>query len=531
MQFNFLKTFLGQSLEVKIFSVLVILTIIARIFVLFTLPDTALTDTMYHLTITKYIVQQYTIPFNGIPDLGVVSMPVPLFHILTAGFFILFQLPVNFAIAKVFPFIFSVLQLVLAYFLLKRIFPKNWVFGFAFVAVQPLLIIYGAINYLEILASVTVLLCFFVYWRYVETGRKTFLIAMPFVLMLLAISKESATVLVPVFFLFFLYEIWRKGKSGVKKTIFLWNSGIKNTNFSWIVYFVILSLLLCSAWFALSFMETGQASSTGARMGSWIADSPNSRAPTIEGVFLYPLNFNNGFWFFLQYGFESMPFGISPELAFVAFTLVSFPILMLLLYGLAKGLADRKSPLFKAFLLLAACFSISLLVLLIKGEHFVRIRMLLPVIPLLGIAFCNGFVEIKKLNWKRFFTFLFLLLTFYSIAFSGIYAMHFYTDYNNHVPLYEFIKDLPDESKIIIHGNKTRQIEFIADKEAVSSSYFSGLESEEFYSKLNESGITHLASTCYKNPWNKDVLDELESQGNLVSVFSDDCSNLYGVTR
>ena len=93
------------------------------------------------------------------------------------------------------------------------------------------------------------------------------------------------------------------------------------------------------------------------------------------------------------------------------------------------------------------------------------------------------------------------------------------------------VKDLPDESKIIIHGNKTRQIEFISDKEAISSSYFSELGVEELYSKLTESGVTHLASTCYKNPWNKGVLKELESQSKLVSVFSDECSILYRVIR
>ena len=114
------------------------MAIIARLFVLFTLPDTALTDSLYHLSITKYIVQNYAIPFQGIPKAGVVDIPVPLFHILTAGFFILFQLPVNLEVAKIFPFIFSFLQLFLAYLLLKRMFPKNWIFGFAFVAIQPI---------------------------------------------------------------------------------------------------------------------------------------------------------------------------------------------------------------------------------------------------------------------------------------------------------------------------------------------------------------------------------------------------------
>ena len=109
--------------------------------------------------------------------------------------------------------------------------------------------------------------------------------------------------------------------------------------------------------------------------------------------------------------------------------------------------------------------------------------------------------------------------------------MHFNQSYTDHAPLYEFVKGLPDESIITIHGNKSRQIEFISGKEVFSYTKFIGLESNEFYLKLNELNVTHLAETCYKNPWDKDVLEELESQGRLVRVFSDSCSILYNVKR
>ncbi len=518
MQFIFFKDFLRQSLEVKIFVAIILLAILTRIFVLFMLPDTALTDSMYHLTITKYIVQNYAIPFQGIPEAGVVSTPVPLFHILTAGFFILFQLPVNLAIAKIFPFIFSFLQLLLAYLLLKRIFPKNWIFGFAFVAIQPMLVIFGAVNYLETLASVTVLFCFFIYWCYFETGNKKFIVVMPFALMLLALSKENATILVPAFFIFFLYALLKKTISRDVKSI------------SWSVYFVVASIFLSSVWFVVSFVATaGSIPIVNYAVNSFLrwAAAP----AVIESIFLYPLNFNAGFWFFLLQGFESLPFGISSAMVFAVFTLISFPLLMLIFYGLVKGLTNRKSHLFMPFALLAVCVAISVVPVILRGRMFVYGRVLLPLLPLLSLAFCNGFVEIKRLKLKRFFALLFLLFAFYSVAFSCFYVMHFNQDYNNHVPLYEFVKDFPDESKIVIHGNKTRQIEFITGKEAISPTNFMRLESEQLYSKLNESGITHLAETCYKNPWNKDVLEELESQGKLVKVFSDDCSNLYGVNR
>lgn len=517
MQFNFFKSFLKQNLEVKIFAAIIVLAILTRIFVLFMLPDTALTDSMYHLTITKYLVQNYAIPFHGIPEAGVLDMPVPLFHILTAGFFILFQVPVTLTVAKIFPVIFSFLQLLLSFILLKKMFPKNWIFGFAFVAIQPMLIIFGGINYLETIASVMVLFCFFVYWRYLKTGDKKFILVMPFALMLLSISKESATILIPAFFVFFLYAVLKK-------------MSLKNSkNISWIVYFVVASILLSSAWFVISFAATGGVS-TAINIGVNSLLARSTFPLTFESVFLYPLNLNAGFWFFLSQGFESLPFGISSAMVFAVFTLISFPLLMLVLYGLVKGLSNRKSPLFMPFALLTACFVMSLVPLISRGRLFVSGRMLIPVIPLLGLAFSNAFKELN-FTWKRFFTLIFLLLALYSVAFSSFYALHFYQSYNDHVPLYEFAKDLPEESKIVINANKARQIKFIADKDAFAPTNFRGLDAEQLYLKLNESGITHLAETCYKNPWNKAVLEELESQDKLVKVFSDDCSNLYRVNR
>ncbi|MFA4855180.1 MAG: hypothetical protein WC634_01160 [archaeon] len=512
------KGFFGQSLEAKIFAAIIVLALFARIFVLFALPDTALTDSMYHLSITKYIVENHALPFYGIPEAGVVGMPVPLFHILTAGFFVLFQLPVTLAFAKVFPAIFSFLQLLLSFLILRKLFPKNWVFGFAFVAISPLLVIFGAVNYLETLASVTVLLCFFVYWCYVETGRKIFLVAMPLALMLLAISKENATVLVPVFFVFFLYEIIRKMPS----------KGLGRI--AWTAGFAIASVLLCSAWFAVNFAATGS-------LGSAFAAGAGSMAAVLqvpvgfESIFFYPLNFNSGFWFFLPQGFESAPFGISQELAFAAFTLVSFPVLMLVFFGLAKGLLAGKEPRFKAFLLLGLCLAVSLGVLFLRGQRFVHGRMLLPVLPLLGIAFSCAFAEIKSANWKRFLAAVFMLFALYSAAFSSLYAMHFNEDYNSHAPLYQFVKELPEGSIVAIHANKVRQIESISGKETVPYPKFAGLEPNQLYSKLVELNVTHLAETCYKNPWDKVILDELESQGLIAIVFSDSCSTLYDVKR
>ena len=126
---------------------------------------------------------------------------------------------------------------------------------------------------------------------------------------------------------------------------------------------------------------------------------------------------------------------------------------------------------------------------------------------------------------------LFSLTAIYSIAFSSLYVLHFYEDYGNHLPLYEFAKGLPEGSVIAIHPNKTRQLPFITGVQAVSFAYFNGLGRDRLIQKLDEYGVTHIAATCYKNPWDLDVLNSLERQGLLEKVFEDDCSSLYWLKK
>jgi len=195
--------------ERKIFFAIIVAAILARVFAIVMMPDAPLTDTLFHLSITKYIIEFGAIPWAGI---GSGTMPVPLFHILAAVPFIVFPIEFNLTTARMFPTIFSTLQLILSYVLLKKMFPKTWYIGFALIAMQPLLIIYGSLNYLETLASVTVLLCFYIYYCYLQTRKTMYLIVMPFALALMALSKESATILVPVFFIAFFYELLVKEK-------------------------------------------------------------------------------------------------------------------------------------------------------------------------------------------------------------------------------------------------------------------------------------------------------------------------------
>ncbi|MCX6799443.1 MAG: hypothetical protein NTW59_05110, partial [Candidatus Diapherotrites archaeon] len=256
--------FRNKTIADKIFIVIIIAAVAVRLFAIAFMPELQLTDTVYHLQLTKFVATHHSLPVPGeAPQyFGDVPVPVPLYYFATALPFALLPIPFNLAVVKIFPLLFSALQLLLAFLLLRRLFPKHWLAGLAFVAVHPMLIIYGSVNYTETLASVCVLLCFFVYWRFMQTGKNRFIIIMPFVLAATALSKLSATIVVPAFFAMFLAGIikWQDPaqKIEAKKTK---SSPSNRNNFfgkkAKIAFFVFASLLLCSVWFIADYLHTG----------------------------------------------------------------------------------------------------------------------------------------------------------------------------------------------------------------------------------------------------------------------------------
>jgi len=47
------------------------------------------------------------------------------------------------------------------------------------------------------------------------------------------------------------------------------------------------------------------------------------------------------------------------------------------------------------------------------------------------------------------------------------------------------------------------------------------------YSKLGSAGVTHIATVCRKDPWDKDKLRQLEREGKLKEIFRAGCTALY----
>jgi hypothetical protein len=530
------RKFFSLPTEDKVFVAVIAFGLIARLFALIVLPDAELNDTLYHLDITRYVVENRSLSpemlFAG-------QMTTPLYYFVTALPFIFFQLPFTLSTARIFPFIFSAVQLFLAFALLKRIFPKNYLPGLAFVAVHPLLIIFGALNYIETFASVFVLLCFYIYWRFVESRRKIFLITMPFAIGAAALSKLSATILVPAFFLGFLFELLHLGKEKMqpqagkpgkwKMQYEAGKSGIqlqsgKRSSVAAVLFFLLATALLCSPWFALWFLKGGAILSE--QSAQTLLSVQAITNPSIGSVMALPARFNDGFWFFLGQSLDSMPFGISANAVFFVFSIVTGPVLIFLLYGLANGVIKKEKP----SIMLLLCFALMAVLLVARGAKFVQSRLMIPALPLFAIAFSSAFKELNSKKMRQLMLFLFCLTAIYGIAFSAFYAMHFRDDYENHVPLYQFVKTLPADSVIAIHPNKTRQIEFISEKKAFAyKTSFDPMDAGQLYSELKKDGITHVAATCYKNPWNMQAIGQIVAEGKADIIYNDSCSNLYAI--
>ncbi|MBN2067037.1 MAG: hypothetical protein JW744_01060 [Candidatus Diapherotrites archaeon] len=498
------------SLEQKLFAAILAIGLAARLFCLFVLPDAALSDSLYHLGITRQLVEAGTLPLDD------PALHVPLYYIATALPFMALPVPFTLASAKLFPLAFSGLQLFLAFVLLRRIFPKNYLPGLAFVAVHPLLVIFGAVNYVETFASIFVLLCFYIYWRFAQTGERIFLYAMPFAIAAAALSKLSATILVPAFFLAFLYELL-KGKHASGQG--------KQERVKGIALFVALTALLIIPWFAFSFAN-GTGFFASQQDLEIAASSPAVAGLSPESLLMLPAGFNESFWFFLSRSIGSVSLPFSPSAAFLLFSVVTGPVLILVFYGLTKGLASRE----RHSIVLLLCFALMAVLLAARGTKFIHSRLMVPAIPLFGIAVSNAFVHLRNVNWRRLLLFLFLLTALYSLAFSCFYSMHFAQDNSRHLPLYEFIKGLPQNSVVAVHPNKARQVEFIAGRAAFPyKAAFSEMDSSQLYAELNALGITHVAATCYKNPWGMQAIDEMLTLELLGQVYADECSTVYMV--
>ena len=139
----------------KLFLAIFFLGIIVRLFTAVMLPDFMMTDTVYHLSISKNIVETGTLPLQS-EELGITNLPPALFHVFIASNSILTGIAINPASTTIFAVLISLLQLLVTVILLRELFPKSWEYGAAFFTMLPLLTKFAGINYPETLASLFV---------------------------------------------------------------------------------------------------------------------------------------------------------------------------------------------------------------------------------------------------------------------------------------------------------------------------------------------------------------------------------------
>jgi hypothetical protein len=517
----------------KLFFLIFIVGIAVRFFVALTLPDAALSDTTYHLAIAEHITKTGFFPFEGITSLKLTTVPPGIFHIFIASASLLLGWQVNFANAVSFKILTSALQLLVAFILLRKLFPKNWVYGIAFFTMLPLLIKYSGVNYVETIASVLVLFSFYLFIEFHRTGQGKFLTLSVFSLAAMAMSKLNATILLPAFLLSFILECWKKGL-GPKRS----------------VLFLIAVSLLSSTWFVADFLRSGQFFSSNASSIELLVNHSGRdlASVSISKFITFWVDFNASFWAFPpEAAFRSplllnvFPFlgALSYDTYFWVFSLFALPLSLFLVFSLAL-LVMRRRP---YSILLALIFCLALVVVLARATNFVFARMFLPAMPLLSLVFAHGFESFSR-KWKRALVALTVIIAIYSFLNMFLFAVHYRSSFNESVRLYDAIAKLPENSKIIIAGNHVRTVRWVSGKSALGPEEAFGipkveeptqrvklLSKQEIYDTLLDLNITHLALTCLDDPWDRETINEMQLAGMIDEVFSEECALLYQVNR
>lgn len=106
----------------KILIIILLLGIFARLFAIFFLPASAYNDEIYHLLLSKKVMEQQTLSLQN------ELMPLPYFYILNSVFFILSALPIALPFVRIIPLLFSFLLILMVFFVSKELFQKSRLF-------------------------------------------------------------------------------------------------------------------------------------------------------------------------------------------------------------------------------------------------------------------------------------------------------------------------------------------------------------------------------------------------------------------
>lgn len=503
----------NKNRDILLYAVIAV-GILAHLFSLAALPEAAYADSFYHVMLSQDVMAQGTLDL----PLSQWAVPPPLYYLVFSSVFFLTGLPVDQYTIKLLPFFFAAVQLLLFFIVSRKIFGQGWRAPFALFAIFPLLIRYGSVNYTENLALIFVLACTFLVLRLRELKtEKTLFALLPVAVSVaaLSISKLNGTVLVPIFMLAAAYFLLKnKTAPGTK------NKASKTA----VAVFLVLALLLSSLWFALNLYKFGLFDRFGG--GEDIA--------TVGRVMFGPFGnmpyfASTAYLFFWDFPpLYVLPAQLLPLLE-AAFALLVLPLCIVLIAGTWLLLKRKKY----FFLLLALVTSAGFAVMVISrtmGDAWYT-RLLFPIVPFIAILFGYGWRELAERKFIGRLAMLSLILfSLYSLAFTSYTAFYYSNDHANNSPLYGRISMLPADAKVAIQPNLTKAVLFISGRDALGQDgRFDAETAQGMYGKLLAAGVTHIATVCRKDPWDKNQLLQLEAQGKIAEIFGEKCSALYEV--
>lgn len=504
----------------RLFWLIVLAGILARLYSFLVLPESALADAPYHALLSRNILesgQLFSETFMRTPILAV----APLYYLLEASFLAFANFPATTPVLHIFPALLSFATLALSYPLFKHFLKDKAVIALAFLSIIPWGIRYGTVNYPENLAMLLLAANLLLTIKYASSLRTLFLFPLPILLIALAISKP---LMLPIAILIALYLAFISFKNSKSKAALSFSAATA------IISVVIFALLM------IGFSTISDPSA--------LEDFTEQRYTAPKTTLLtFALESHASFYDFPpKESFQRVPLlsQFDPFLAALLFSIILLPLTIALIAGavtvIKKHLKENNYflPLTLLLILIISAYS---LYVGIEEVGFFYMRPLLPLLPICALFLGIGYLTISKNALLRKLAIL-SLATFaiYSLAYTSVSANYYAGIYSQHEGMYSAISELPGDVKIF-NGEKGRAIGLYAhkhfddaiSKERVIEKTLYELPAPELNQILKENSYTHLAATCFRTPWKEHMLQMLRESEYFESIYKDDCTEVLRI--
>ena len=350
-------------MKMKLWYVLLGVTILVFLAVWVILPESALVDAIWHLRISEHIMNNWDFTYLKVP-------PPPMKHIVTAIFFKVLGLPIN-MYSKLFPLI-SFIILASAFMLItKELFGNKFIIPFTLGLANFWFLIYNSINYIESFASMLIMLSIlaFIKKKYISIGVLAGM---------LMITKVTMLVVAPILLLFSLFGYFKFSKQKMEKL----------KKFLAIGFILFIGITL--AWYA--FLPQYASGVITSKIKDIIMTNPLLRGGAEEQAGAASQTYLNFYAYPANSQLIENIFGWVADFLPLFFAVAFIPMLILLLYGLK--ICVKSNTVLKLIAWVFILNSSVAIVYILTGAG-ADIRYLVPTIPFAGIFY---FVAMEKLG-------------------------------------------------------------------------------------------------------------------------------------